>query len=368
MPLPDSNLRNDDELAAWGWNDRFAELFSPYSDEGLQPGRVTLEYNRFYRIRTARGEILAEVAGRLKHEAKGRADLPAVGDWVVFKPGAGNDGAVIHAILPRRSVFTRKVKGAKTDEQVVGANIDTVFLVSSLNQDFNLRRLERYLAIVWESGASPVIVLTKTDLCPDTEEKVAQVRALAPDVPVHPVCSISGEGFEMIRHHFQRGKTVALIGSSGVGKSTLINRLLGEDRQKVEVIRESDDRGRHATRHRELILLPDGGIVIDTPGMREIQLWDVSEGVETTFDDIEQLAAHCHFSNCTHLTEPRCAVRAAVEKGDLETGRLENYFKLQQELQHLERRQDNLAKKREKERWKRLSREAEARSKSKRGE
>jgi ribosome biogenesis GTPase / thiamine phosphate phosphatase len=357
---------NDQQLERYGWNDFFAAHFSEFAEQGYVAGRVALEYNQFCRVYAARGEILAEIAGKLKHDAESRADLPAVGDWVALRLIESENKAVIHAVLPRRSKFMRKTKGARTAEQIVGANIDTLFLVTSLNQDFNTRRIARYLAVAWESGASPAILLTKTDLCEDVEAKIAEAEEVAAGVPVHAVCSITGEGLDALDQYFGPGKTVALVGTSGAGKSTLINRLLGSNRQKVKEVRDSDDRGQHTTRHRELILTPGGALVLDTPGMRELQLWDVEEGVETTFEDIEELAAQCRFSDCRHQTEPNCAVREALESGALDASRFENYLKLRRELDHLARRQDQFAQKQEKNRWKKLSKEGEERENLKR--
>lgn len=367
--MPDQPIlsHHEEQLRRWGWDDFFAACFQEHQAAGYVPARVTLEYNQFHRVQIGASDLLAEVAGRLKHAASSRAELPAVGDWVALRPAGQHGKPVINAVLPRRSKFARKTKGAKTEEQIVGANIDTLFLVTSLNQDFNPRRVERYLAIAWESGARPVILLTKTDLCPNVAALRDAIETVAQATPIHAICSLTGAGLEELQQYFYEGQTVALIGSSGVGKSTLINRLLGHEQQKVKAVRTHDERGQHATRHRELILLPTGGLVLDTPGMRELQLWGAEEGIETTFEDIEELAAQCQFSDCQHQTEPRCQVRQALADGTLAPERFENYRKMQQELAYLVRRQDALVQHTERNRWKKLSRMAEERAKWKRG-
>jgi len=339
-------------LATFGWNDFFEAQFAPFREKGFAAGRVAVEHRRAYRLYTAQGEMPAEAAGKLFYEAQGSADLPAVGDWVVIRQLPGEHKAVIHAALPRRSKFSRKAAGLHTEEQIVAANIDTVFLVSSLNQDFNLRRIERYLALAWESGALPVVVLNKADLCAHVDERLAQVAAAAPGVELLVVSAVTGQGLNALREYLRDNKTGAFLGSSGVGKSSLINKLLGEERQKIREIRETDDRGRHTTSQRELILLPGGGLVIDTPGMRELQLWEADEGLQEVFEEIEAAAAGCRFKDCQHENEPDCAVQAALARGEIDPGRFANFKKMQKELKFLHRKQDYRAQAEEKRRWK----------------
>jgi ribosome biogenesis GTPase / thiamine phosphate phosphatase len=331
-------------LAELGWDEAFARHFAEHAARpDLQPARVAIEFNHNYRVYVDDGELDATAAGRLKHRAGSRAELPAVGDWVAVRKQAGHDRGAIVAILPRRSWFSRKMAGHVTDEQVVAANVDVIFIVMGLDADFSLRRLERYLLLVRESGATPVIVLTKPDLARDVPAQVAEVSAMAGEIPVHVVSPKHGEGIGHVAAYLTTGRTGALLGSSGVGKSTIINRLVGEDVRKTREVRESDSRGRHTTSHRELVKLPTGGLVIDTPGMRELQLWDVNEAVRETFDDIEALGVFCHFTDCRHRDEPRCAVKAAVEEGRLAPDRLASYLKLQDELSELARQQDERA-------------------------
>lgn len=292
-------------------------------------GRITLQEKGLYRIRTIAGEQRALVSGKFQFDAASVSDYPAVGDYVLADC-ADPDTAIIHQVLPRRSLFVRKAAGTSKTEQVVAANIDTVFLCMSLNNDFNLRRLERYLAVAWESGADPVVVLTKADLCEDLSRKQAEVEAIAMGVMILITSAMESDGYRQIMPYITAGKTVAFVGSSGVGKSTLINRLLGEERLATDCLR-NDDKGHHTTTHRELLFLPGGAMVIDTPGMRELGMWDTASGVEQTFADIEKLAAQCRFRNCSHMNEPGCAVRDAIRRGELDSRRWQSYQKLKTE-------------------------------------
>ena len=337
------------DLNDLGWNPFFEEAFAPYKPEGHSIGRVALEYQGLYRVYTEAGEMLAEVTGKFHFRAESRSEFPAVGDWVVITPFASEKKAVIHAVLPRRSAFSRKVAGAVTEEQIVATNIDTIFLVQGLDGDYNLRRVERYLTLALESGAKPVVILSKADLCNEVQERRVEVERVARGVPVHAISSIKNFGLEQLTPYIGAGLTVAFLGSSGAGKSTLINRLAGRDVQKVQEVRARDDKGKHTTVHRELIVLPAGGLLIDTPGMRELQLWEAGEGLSDTFNDIDTLGGDCYFSNCRHENEPGCAVKEAIEDGSLDAGRFDNYKKMQKELEYLDSRQDMRAR-REKER------------------
>jgi ribosome biogenesis GTPase len=354
------------DLASFGWSEFFESRFKLYEDHGYTAGRVALEHKNFYRVYTEDGDVLAELSGKLRHEAANRSDLPVVGDWVAVRSRPEGDRAMIHAVLPRRTSFARKTAGSRTVEQIVGANIDTVFLLTSLNQDFSLRRIERYLLTAWESGANPIIILSKSDLCERVAETIDEVRSIAGSVTIHAVSVVTGEGLQDIAQYFKHGQTVALLGSSGVGKSSLINHLAGIDLLKVQTVREHDDRGRHTTTHRELVLLPAGGLVLDTPGMRELQLWDGDESLQLVFDDIEELAGRCYFGDCHHQDEPRCAVREALAAGTIDAGRYESYEKLQKELKYQARRKDKLSEIVEKKKWKKLSRLATERARLKR--
>jgi ribosome biogenesis GTPase len=345
-------------LADFGWDERFAQdlagvmarLRAGPARPDLEPARVVIEFNHNYRVATGSSEIDAVLAGRVKHHATSRAQLPAVGDWVVVRKRPDEDRGAIVAILERRSRFSRRMAGQITDEQIVAANVDIVFVVMALDDDFSPRRLERYLLMARESGASPVVLLTKPDLATDRPAQVTAAAAVAGGTPIHVVNPRDHEGIEHVGRYLTRGRTGALLGSSGVGKSTILNRLAGVERQKTREVRAADSKGRHTTTHRELVMLPDGGLLIDTPGMRELQLWDSAEGIRETFEDVEALAAGCRFGNCRHRDEPRCAVKAAVGAGELSASRFASYLRLQEELALLARHQDERAEIEEKRR------------------
>lgn len=337
------------QLHELGWNSFFQQHIQ--DKHSYVPARVIEEQRAVYRVVCEAGELLAELTGRFRHDSLQRADFPAVGDWVLIELRGGR--ATIHQLLPRKTRFSRKAAGNETSEQIVAANIDTVFLVTSMNADLNVRRIERYLTTIWDSGAQPVILLSKADLCDDIATAMDAVADVAFGVPIHVVSAVTGEGLEHLDAYLKPGRTVAVLGSSGVGKSTLINRLLGVEIQAVREIREDDGRGRHTTTVRRLFILPQGGMLIDTPGMRELQLWD-GEGLSQVFDDIEALAEDCRFRDCRHESEPDCAVQAALSEGSLDQARFESYRKLRRESAYVARKQDVLARIEETKRWKRI--------------
>lgn len=355
-------------LTDLGWNPEFEEQFEMHRRQGHAAARVAREERQQYLVYAAEGELAAEVTGRLRHEAASRGEMPAVGDWVAVEPRPDEGKATIHAVLPRRSAFLRKVAGGHTEEQVVAANVDVVFLVSGLDGDFNPRRIERYLTLVWESGAEPVVLLNKADVCDGVEARVAETESVAFGVAIHAMSAAEGLGLEALDAHLAPGRTAAFLGSSGVGKSTLINCLLGSDALATAPVREDDSRGRHTTTHRELIVLPERGIVIDTPGMRELQLWGDADGLSQTFDDVEAIAASCRFRDCSHAGEPGCAVQAALADGILDPARWLSYLQLQRELRHLERRRDDKARREERAKWKGIAKWQRQRVKHRRKE
>lgn len=338
-------------LTNFGWSNSFASSFAALAIPQSVPARIAADQRDLYLLYTEQGDRTATVSGRFRHQAGDRTDFPVVGDWVAAQIHDDTQ-ATIHAVLPRRSVFSRKVAGGPTEVQLLAANVDMAFLVSGLDHDFNLRRIERYLVLAWDSGANPVLVLNKVDLCPDVDTRLAELGAIAPGIPILTLSAAHGEGVDQLRNLLNPGQTAVLLGSSGVGKSTITNQLLGRDVQATQATRSQDGRGRHTTTHRELLRLPNGALLIDTPGLREIQLWATEDSLHDTFADIEELAQSCRFRDCQHGHEPGCAVQEAIADDHVSEDRLVSYQKLQRELAHLERKQDQRASAIEKAKWK----------------
>ena len=357
-------------LSALGWDDSFAASFLSYSAHGLLPARVALEHKRAYQLLSPLGELDAECTGKLVHHAAARGNFPAVGDWAAVAPRPGDPlKADIHAVLPRRTKFSRRAAGESGGEQIVAANIDTVFLVTALDQNYNLRRIERYLAVTRESGAEPVVLLNKSDLHPAPDSARAEVAAVTAGAPVLALSAAHDASLAALAPWLVPGRTVALLGSSGVGKSTLLNRLLGREQQRTGEISTAVGKGRHTTTQRELLITPGGALVIDTPGMRELQLWEIdAPALDATFADIAALATRCRFHDCAHGAEPGCAVQAALDEGRLDADRWASFQKLRREQAYAARRADPRLERENRDQWKKLHRAARAMQRMKRGE
>jgi ribosome biogenesis GTPase / thiamine phosphate phosphatase len=344
-------------LKRWGWNAYFEALWNGVEREGVLPARVISQQRKFWRVAGEFGEVWAEASGVLRLAGDAGGDWPAVGDWVAAELPAAGENGTIREVLGRKSRFARKVPGKRIEEQVIAANVDTALLVSSMDGDFNPRRIERYLAQCWESGARPVVVLNKADACEEAARFVEQIEGSAAGTSVCVVSAKTGHGFTELEQYLAAGETMVLLGSSGVGKSTIVNRLMGRAIQETQEVRESDSKGRHTTTARELFSLPGGALLIDTPGLRELQLWNAEEALQQTFADIEELASKCRFGNCTHGSEPGCAVQAAITGGALEAARLENQKKLEREEKFQQMKIDPDLRQEEKERVRKLHKE-----------
>jgi ribosome biogenesis GTPase / thiamine phosphate phosphatase len=347
----------DPALQALGWDTGWAQTFEPFAGDGARPARVVAVHRETSIVRDAAGDRPAGVSGSFRYSALAQSDFPTVGDWVALD---GTD--VVSAVLPRRSAFTRMAadgsrRGSSLDdEQVMASNIDLALLVAGLDNDFNLRRIERYLAVAWSSGIDPVVILNKADLADDVDGRLIAVDAIAPGVTTIAVSAWTGQGLDVLRSHLRPGATAAILGSSGVGKSTLVNALLGEARQATAEVRGSDSRGRHTTTHRELFELPGGALLVDTPGIRALEVLGAETGVEAAFDDILDIAATCRFSDCRHDGEPGCAIRAALDDGRLTEDRLASHRKLERETARIAREGDPRARAEHRRTWKIISR------------
>lgn len=356
----DLNTKKSFELLSLGWNEFFYEPARLLQRPGLAAARVSMQHKKLYHVLTETGEYEAAIAGKLRHECVTLADFPVVGDWVIVKINPEDGTAVIHEVLPRRTKVsrdtgTRKGRRKITDEQVLVANVDTIFLVASLNEELNPNRIERYLTMIWGGGARPVLILNKADLCQDVEASLLFLRETLRDVPVHVISAATGQGMDQLNTYFRSGETIALLGSSGTGKSTIINAILGKEQFRVHETSSYKDRGRHTTTHREMIVLQQGSLLIDNPGLRSVQIWDGEEGTARSFEDMEKLAGQCRFNDCCHLAEPDCAVRAAIDAGQVSQERYSNYLKLQNERDFHARRENWPTRDSNKKRWKTIA-------------
>jgi ribosome biogenesis GTPase len=343
------------DLEKWGWNEHFSDHFEPYALKNFTPGRVISENMNHIRLLTESGEIMAKSSGALYYKSKNKGDLPAVGDWVAAKIKHDPETyGVIHAVLPRKSKFSRKIPGRTTVEQTLAANIDTVFIVMGLDTNFNLRRVERFLTVGWESGAQPVVLLNKEDLAENSKELEEQTLSISGIAPVHTISALNDSNLNILEQYLAPATTTAILGSSGVGKSTLLNRLIGEEIQETRELNVAQ-KGMHTTRIREMFFLENGAMIIDTPGLRELQLWNVEEGLTDTFQDIEEHSKNCRYNDCRHRQEPGCAVKIAVENGEIPAKRYENYLSMHEELDRLSQKLDKKAQLEQKQKDKRLN-------------
>lgn len=341
-----------------GWNERFDQHYLQFANEGMTAARVSRQDRDSYVIYAGGRALRAAVTGAFRQRAQRRGDFPVVGDWIAVRPLQTEPRATIHAVLPRMTAISRKAAGRGVDEQPIAANVDLVLICCGADRDFNLRRVERYLALAYASGASPAILLTKIDLADDAQRKREALEEIALGAPVINIGAPEGVGVEEARRMIAVGRTAVLLGSSGVGKSTLINALLVRDEMRIGHVRAHDGRGRHTTTHRQMLRVPGGGLIIDTPGMRELQLSADSADVAAAFDEIGALAAKCRFRDCTHRQEPGCAVLDAVQRGELDVSRLEGYHKQNAELKYLERRGDPAAEAAQRAKWKAIHKAA----------
>jgi len=348
-----------------GWDEFFENNFKQYEKQNLYAARVAVENKTNYLLYTSLGEASGEISGKLYFNSVSSSELPRVGDWVAVSLFDDNTKAVIHNVLPRKTKISRKSADKKIEEQIIAANVDVVFIVQSLDYNFNINRMERYLAAVNQSGALPVAVLNKADICDDADYKKKLIENVQPGVDVINVSALTGDGIDNLKKYFSFGKTIVFVGSSGVGKSSLINKITGVEIQKINSISDANSKGKHTTTKRELIILPDGGLLIDTPGMREFGLWDAEEGLSKTFSGFEELALKCKFKDCTHTHETNCAVVEAVENGSVSKQQYENYIKMRKEIKYLETKHDIFAKLEEKRKWKNIHKEIKRLNKNK---